>query len=273
MYKYMNKKLLTYLYLHSNVIKQKYSSIKKFIDNNNLYGGSNKTEYKVKYKNNDYIFEKHEFEDLYILSSYDKYNNDCVVISVDKTTHVANINELNGNVPNCIKSNNKVGTKLLKVTLAMIKKYKNKLGINVVTLYDTSYKSCGKKHLELIYLGVLTSGDTWYGKYGFRPVTTINNNQIIINDQLNIIYNTNKQIMETKTVSDINLRKYFIGTELENIVTNITKKQPNALLKEVLKYLLLNWNQQCEVMSNIYIQLFNDCGLRVSGTYYGLFLD
>lgn len=45
MYKYMNKKLLTYLYLHSNVIKQKYSSIKKFIDN-----GSNKTDYKVTYK-------------------------------------------------------------------------------------------------------------------------------------------------------------------------------------------------------------------------------
>lgn len=108
-------------------------------------------------------------------------------------------------------------------------------------------------------------------KYGFRPVTTINE-QIIINDQLNTIYNINKHIMETITVSDIKINKYFIGTQLEKITNVIINEQPNALVKDVLKYLLVNWNQQCEIMSNVYIKLFNDCGLRTSGTYYGLFL-
>lgn len=267
----MNTKILTYIYFNSNIVNKKYKNFNDFVKaTKNQIGGSS-TKYIIKYKSDEYIFEKHNYEDLYILSSFDK-DEDCVVVSIDKTIGIANINKLNANVSNCTKSKHRVGTKLLKITLKFLEKYKNNLGITVITLYDTSYKQCYKKELELIYLSVLTSGDTWYGKYGFRPVTVINNSKIIINNQLNEIYENNKNIMSKLTVSNIDLIKYFIGTKLENTIKKVVLTFPNMLIKDVVFKLLTEFDKTCEIFSEIYIKLFNDCGLKISGTYYGKFL-
>ena len=51
----------------------------------------------------------------------------------------------------------------------MLKKYKNKLGINMIILTDNSIKICNKKNIILSKMLILLTGDTWYGKYGFKP--------------------------------------------------------------------------------------------------------
>jgi hypothetical protein len=292
----MNKyDMLKYVYFNSKIIKHKYKSFTNFIKDSNLINqiGGNKLKvdyslsrgvythlcYKIDDNENTYIFEKDDYSDLYILSSFDKYTKHCIVVSVDKTNRIANINELNGTTDNCLKSTNikNSGSHLLKITLKMIEKYKDKLNINVITLFDTSFKFCGKHSLDLIYLSVLTSGETWYGKYGFRPVIEISNNNgnninIKINNQLNNIYEKNKKIMDQLTITDINFIKYFIGTKLENTIKKVIQEFPKMLIKDVVKRLLSQWDKTCDIFANIYINLFHDCGLSASGTFYGKFI-
>jgi hypothetical protein len=280
----MNKyDMLKYVYFNSKIIKHKYKSFTNFIKDSNLInqigGNKLKVDYKIDDNENTYIFEKDDYSDLYILSSFDKYTKHCIVVSVDKTNRIANINELNGTTDNCLKSTNikNSGTHLLKITLKMIEKYKDKLNINVITLFDTSFKFCGKHSLDLIYLSVLTSGETWYGKYGFRPVIEIsknngNNINIKINNQLNDIYEKNKKIMDQLTITDINFIKYFIGTKLENTIKKVIQEFPKMLIKDVVKRLLSQWDKTCDIFANIYINLFHDCGLSASGTFYGKFI-
>ena len=275
--------MLKYVYFNSKIIKHKYKSFTNFIKDSNLInqigGNKLKVDYKIDDNENTYIFEKDDYSDLYILSSFDKYTKHCIVVSVDKTNRIANINELNGTTDNCLKSTNikNSGTHLLKITLKMIEKYKDKLNINVITLFDTSFKFCGKHSLDLIYLSVLTSGETWYGKYGFRPVIEIsknngNNINIKINNQLNDIYEKNKKIMDQLTITDINFIKYFIGTKLENTIKKVIQEFPKMLIKDVVKRLLSQWDKTCDIFANIYINLFHDCGLSASGTFYGKFI-
>ena len=280
----MNKyDMLKYVYFNSKIIKHKYKSFTNFIKDSNLInqigGNKLKVDYKIDDNENTYIFEKDDYSDLYILSSFDKYTKHCIVVSVDKTNRIANINELNGTTDNCLKSTNikNSGSHLLKITLKMIEKYKDKLNINVITLSDTSFKFCGKHSLDLIYLSVLTSGETWYGKYGFRPVIEIgngygNNINIKINNQLNDIYEKNKKIMDRLTITDINFIKYFIGTKLENTIKKVIQEFPKMLIKDVVKRLLSQWDKTCDIFANIYINLFHDCGLSASGTFYGKFI-
>jgi len=280
----MNKyDMLKYVYFNSKIIKHKYKSFTNFIKDSNLInqigGNKLKVDYKIDDNENTYIFEKDDYSDLYILSSFDKYTKHCIVVSVDKTNRIANINELNGTTNNCLKSTNikNSGSHLLKITLKMIEKYKDKLNINVITLFDTSFKFCGKHSLDLIYLSVLTSGETWYGKYGFRPVIEISNNNgnninIKINNQLNDIYEKNKKIMDQLTITDINFIKYFIGTKLENTIKKVIQEFPKMLIKDVVKRLLSQWDKTCDIFANIYINLFHDCGLSASGTFYGKFI-
>ncbi len=280
----MNKyDMLKYVYFNSKIIKHKYKSFTNFIKDSNLInqigGNKLKVNYKIDDNENTYIFEKDDYSDLYILSSFDKYTQHCIVVSVDKTNRIANINELNGTTNNCLKSTNikNSGSHLLKITLKMIEKYKDKLNINVITLFDTSSKFCGKHSLDLIYLSVLTSGETWYGKYGFRPVIEISNNNgnninIKINNQLNDIYEKNKKIMDQLTITDINFIKYFIGTKLENTIKKVIQEFPKMLIKDVVKRLLSQWDKTCDIFANIYINLFHDCGLSASGTFYGKFI-
>lgn len=280
----MNKyDMLKYVYFNSKIIKHKYKSFTNFIKDSNLInqigGNKLKVDYKIDDNENTYIFEKDDYSDLYILSSFDKYTKHCIVVSVDKTNRIANINELNGTTDNCLKSTNikNSGSHLLKITLKMIEKYKDKLNINVITLSDTSFKFCGKHSLDLIYLSVLTSGETWYGKYGFRPVIEISNNNgnninIKINNQLNDIYEKNKKIMDRLTITDINFIKYFIGTKLENTIKKVIQEFPKMLIKDVVKRLLSQWDKTCDIFANIYINLFHDCGLNTSGTFYGKFI-
>ena len=92
----------------------------------------------------------------------------------------------------------------------MLEKYKKKFDINFITLSDHSTKSCSGKEIQMPLLSVLTSGDTWYGKYGFKPVKYDDANMIIINSTYNESYEYNKNKMNTLKLNEIDMKKYFI---------------------------------------------------------------
>jgi hypothetical protein len=73
---------------------------------------------------------------------YEENPLDCVSIIISKEYKLAEIHGI-GNYKNCLQnSNTNVGSTLLKITIKMLKKYKNKLGINMIILTDNSIKIC-----------------------------------------------------------------------------------------------------------------------------------
>jgi len=64
----------------------------------------------------------------------------------------------------------------------------------MITLTDNSIKSCGKVDIKLAQMLTLLTGNTWYSKYGFRPIKT-EDNSYIIDEYDNNKLEKNKQII------------------------------------------------------------------------------
>lgn len=148
------------IYRNSDIIREKHIQYKTF--SNLTGGGSNKL--KVTYKEHTYNFIKSELDsDHFILYSQDD-KIECVSILISIPDNVAEIHGI-ANFTSClIDTNENIGSTLLKITLKMLKKYKEKLNINKISVKDNSQKKC-----NLSKMLFLLNGDTWYGKYGFRP--------------------------------------------------------------------------------------------------------
>lgn len=245
----MDNKLRLSIWKNSFIIKQKNIKLQNFMINQ--IGGGKKL--KIQYNDNKYIFEEVMDKDHYILYSKDEF--ECVIIIIEKNDKVAEIHGI-GNNKLCLKeTNTNIGSTLLKITLKMLKKYKDKLDIKKILLTDNSLKKCNNKNIKLAVMTSLLTGDTWYGKYGFRPY----------DDTLIQYYENNKKIMNTITLKNINLIKYLKMTLLdENIIEKSKKfieKHQTMLVKDYLSNFLKEYDKTCEYFYNFYFTLFIDLGL------------
>jgi hypothetical protein len=228
----------------------------------------------VNYNDNKYIFEESNIdENHYILYSLEE--EDCIVVIISKEDKTAEIHSI-GNYNTCIRDTNRnIGSNLLKLTLKMLKKYKDKLEINLIILADNSIKKCGNTDINLAFMMTLLTGDTWYGKYSFRPIS-IENNKYTLDKLLNKAYNKNKKIMEKITISDTELIKYIKKTNNNNLINSIAKiinEYPTMLLKVYLSNLLSNYDKTCDDFSKFYVKLYTKIGLYdLHRKLFGLFL-
>jgi hypothetical protein len=86
------------------------------------------------------------------------------------------------------------GSDLLQIAFQIIDKIKDMYNIKTITLMDNSQKFCKEgKNIDLGLMLTLLTGDTWYGKYGFRP------KEKLLADH----YEKNKKIMKNKKLADI----------------------------------------------------------------------
>ena len=228
----------------------------------------------VNYNDNKYIFEESNIDDNhYIL--YSLKEEDCIVIIISKEDKTAEIHSI-GNYKTCLRdTNSNIGSNLLKITLKMLQKYKDKLDINLIILTDNSIKKCGNNDIKLALMMTLLTGDTWYGKYGFRPIKT-QNNKYILDKSLNKAYNQNKKIINGITISDINLIKYINKTNNNNLINatiKIINEYPTMLLKDYLSNLLSNYDKTCDDFSKFYELLYTKLALYdLHRDQFGLFL-
>jgi hypothetical protein len=217
----------------------------------NQIGGGKKL--KVTYEENKYIFEEALDKNYYILWSKDEFECSTVVIDIDtKTAEVHNIS----NYASCLATTNtNIGSTLLRITIAMLKKYKDKFDINKIFITDNSVKKCGNKNITLSTMMILLTGDTWYGKYGFRPRE----------ERFVKKYNNNKTIMNTIELKDIDLIKYLKKTKMSKDIIKISKKfikdHPKMLLKDYLTKFIKDFDKTCEYFYDFYEDLFDDLEL------------
>jgi hypothetical protein len=220
------------------------------------------------------------------LYSHDGKDTDCVIIIISVANKIAEIHGISNeilclvdtNVSNDTKvlaniqkrlpsffmstdTNTNIGSHLLKITLKIIKKYANKLGINKIILKDNSLKQCGNNKIKLANMLILLTGHTWYGKYGFRPADNTTNT---IDKFLNKKYDANIKIINNMTITHANLLKYIKMTKKASLIIqtkNILKQNPNMLLKDFLNKFLEKYDKTCKYFYMFYEQLFYDLNL------------
>jgi len=252
----MNKETLKILYRNSKILKN--ISLKTLF---NIKGGGNR-KLKVEYNNHTYIFEENEINDNYFtLSSMEGEGLDCVIILISSKDNIAEIHSITNNKTCMANTNENIGSHLFKLTLKMIIKYSSKLNIKKICLGDMSIKKCGSYYIKLSKMLILLTGHTWYGKYGFRPRDDNTNN---IDKHENKKYEKNVKIMDSLTISNINLVKYIKMTKNHNFIekTKATiMNKPNMLLKNFLKKFLKDYDKFCEYFNMFYEDLYDDIGL------------
>ncbi len=279
------KYLLTRKTKTNEYISEKYINYNLYVEKtgNNLFnkqfgGGNAKPEFVVNYDSQTYFFYADDIdENFFILYSIDKKSK-CVIIEIDKENKTATIQDIKG-MKNCLFNKQKTGSTLLQITLKLLLKLKlnKKYNINTIILSDDSFKYCNEisENIDMKTMSVLLTGHTWYGKYGFRPIK-YKENKVILNEELNEKYNKNIELMNKITIGSIPLINYF--TNIKNInsiqinaVKQIILKNPNMLLKDFLNNMLKEFDLTCNLFSQFYIKLFDDIGLKFTGTFYGYF--
>tara|TARA_B110000971_G_C19974750_1_gene484411 strand:+ start:564 stop:1334 length:771 start_codon:yes stop_codon:yes gene_type:complete len=244
----MDNKLRLIIWKNSFIIREKNIKLCNFMTNQ--IGGSGR-KLKINYNNNKYVYEEIMDENYYILYSYDKF--ECVTVIIDKEDRYAEIHDI-GNYKTCIKDvDTSVGSPLLKITIKMLQKYKEKLDIKKILITDNSLKKCSNKNIKLSVMLTLLTGNTWYGKYGFKPV----------DDTLIKYYENNKKIMNTLKLKDIDLIKYLKMTKLDKKVIEscFIENHQSTLLKDYLTRFIKEYDKTCDYFYDFYFTLFIDLGL------------
>jgi len=280
----MNKKKFFDIYRNSFILHypNKITS-KEFCKLFDQIGGGKKLT--IEYNNEKIIFEESQINDnYYVLYSLDDSEFECVSVIIDKTSKQAEIHGL-GNYSKCIKDTNiNVGSLLLRLTLKMLEKYKERFNIKYIVLTDNSLKKCDNVYIKLSSMMILLSGHTWYGnsynlcecprnkihsefclygKYGFRPYD-LKTSKLELDTRLNKKYEKNIKIMNTITISEANILQYIKLTNKESIIKDVEKlleKHPTYLLKDFIKSFIHNYDNTCKYFNKFYEKLFDDIGL------------
>ena len=207
-----------------------------------------------------------------VLYSYDKSNSDCVALTIDSHKKIIHLTSFGKN-KGCFKEETNIGSNLLRITLKMIEKYKDKLGVNKIVLADNSIYHCKTgENIDFDKMNILLSGKTWYEKYDFKPY----NKNYKLSDENYNISKKNIEIMNNIKVSDINMEYYLkkINKKYPNeftldIIEDLINK--NNLIKDFLAELFEkeSFNLTCKYLYVIYEKLFSALKLQIPSHTYG----
>jgi hypothetical protein len=226
-------------------------------------GGNAETIYYNKYK---FYYVK---DSDYHIYSYGSDENQCILLLIPKKNKYGEcrIQGLN-NAGKCVIDDmyyNKKGTFLLELTFGFIKRMlKDKHNLRIITLADNSKKHCTGNSIFMADMYFLLNGNTWYGKYGFRPY----DGEGHIDDDMNKIYLKNQQIHSVTKIKDVEDRlkyylhkfntHYFSDASIDILIT----KNREMKLSKFLKILLKEYDKTCAMFGKFYHLLMNDIGMK-----------
>jgi hypothetical protein len=242
-----------------------------------MIGGAKKCTEPLNYKGIDFMFycypNKHSI--LYAIHPENNLDHYCSIIIIDSTEKCASINGINYD-PSCFTGvqvgsfgDKSTGSLLLRVGLQLINKLKSKYDLKYVHLTDNSQKSCAsvKKMIDLDSLCMLTSGDTWYGKYGFIPFDSTN---ITTNTDMYDIYKKNQNIVRTTLLKNTHIKEIIINAinkykikldivEASTVIDQYIKK--NKTVAKYLRDLTQYYDIWCLLFYYVYRDIMKDIGV------------
>ena len=249
-----NLKLISIVYRNSDLLTDKDIKFKELISNINFY-----EKYVISYNNINYTINKSIINNNYYLL-YIVDGNTSIIIVISKNKKVAEIHIIKNYKKIAIYNTNQyVNSKIFLIIFKFLKKYKKILKINLLTLFDNSKFFCSNnKELIASKANALLTGDTWFGQYGFRAYSYCTYKQIENDDEC---YEANKKMFLNLTITDVNLLKYINKTN-NDVLIDVAKKtlieKPNMLLKDFLKYLLINYDENADEFYKYYENIYDD---------------
>jgi hypothetical protein len=168
-------------------------------------------------------------------------NENCALIMYDTIKSDGSTAILHGimNDEDCIKcldSNKKykTGNILMQIVIKYIKNSKNLSHIKRIELDDASVKKCFDYGIRLIYLKMITHGETYYSKFGFKPKKV--DEDYNENDEMTDykIFKYNKKIFKTN--------RNLTNIEIIDVINNSELKKNSLLFYEKVLKLYLEEN-------------------------------
>jgi hypothetical protein len=160
----------------------------------------------------------------------------------------------------CIRTNEKVLPKILNVLIGICKSS----GMKEILMSDMSYHRCNDPNysIKLDIGNILTDGEPYYYKYGFKYENEINQKAVV---------NNKEKLLKAKTKNmkwdslEKMIRKdivyYRLNVDIDksvNEIKNIYNEYINRNVKEFLKKIKY---EMCEVFSVIYKTIYTRIGL------------
>ncbi len=154
------------------------------------------------------------------------------------------------------------GSKLLIMCIQFLKDTYDRYNVKRIQLKDNSMFTCHKnnKKIMMALMHTLLYGDTWYGKYGFRPYDSYNDIQ---DTELSEIYEKNFDIVKNTKTKDTNLYNCLYEVLLETdpvnkkkikeIIDNYYKKYANNTISVFFRNFLINFENACTIFSKFYV--------------------
>lgn len=155
------------------------------------------------------------------------------------------------------------GSLLLKFIIRFLQVNRDKLKLKRIELRDESTRACIKcnKNIRLTTMYTLLYGDTWYGKYGFKPIVIDNE---VRTKELQIKYEKNKEIINSVLVKDIPLLGIMMDASIKSGVSvnkqNLEKyleHNKDKLLKDILNEFLKRYEDYCCLVEYMTDDLFH----------------
>lgn len=248
-----------------------------FDHNRNLQTGGTK-HITIKHNNENFMFYFFQDGNSIFFNLY-KSNDEnsmpaCLIIIVDKKGKTAYINGISYD-EKCfsVDSTQKCGSVLFKVALKLIDKMKLDYDLKYIQLKDNSRKYCKqiKTSIQLWAITMFTSGETWYGKYGFVPFDTDKLHADIENCKK---YLYNKKIITTTKIKNTNIKKYLtkasekLGIEIDDkIIDKLFDQYNDKNIRDFFGNFLKKYDKYCSIFEFIYKKVMRDYNME---SLYGI---
>jgi len=229
-------------------------------------------EFYQKYKGYEFriFIDKTENDITITIRTHETSPSDCIIIAVDlkdRNAIIHGLSHYNKCTKPFIEQGKGGGSILLKFALGIIKVNKDIFNIDRIILEDNAQKDCNncdKKRLSNLYF--LMNGNTWYGKYGFRPYDK--NDQISDKKRIKK-YIRNQKIIEDIKVKDIPLVKYMNDAIIKHNIKNIDmdilgpkiESLGNEPLSSIIKVLMDGYNSFCCIFAHIINKIYKKLGM------------
>lgn len=231
----------------------------------NQYGGGSIS---IKFGNYEFLYSKTKYDHLYAYGIGDKDINKCIILKIPrdneyKQCYIQSLSKI-GTCDIDSMYYDKKGTFLIKLAIDFITKVlKEKHNLKIVTLFDNSYKECFTSKIFLANMYFLLNGDTWYGKYEFRPYNNFGDTDKRLLEK----YKNNQEIHKITKVKDVEkklkyyLHKYNDEYFDDSLIDVMINKNENMKLSELLRKILKDFKGTCLMFSKFHESLMDDIGM------------
>lgn len=237
------------------------------IDNKKT-GGGKVRKIHISYENNEFIIYEKELKNGYDIS-IQRYNNieeveKCLHVMIDSTIGIAYLQNISYYKDCNVRANLDHpggGGILLRLCIYFLKDKKERYRITRIQLKDNSMFTCRSNSRKLFFssMHTLLFGDTWYGKYGFRPYDP----DLMEEDkELLKYYMENKEIVQTVKVKDTNLFNYLFEvlkdvpdkseSEIQKFINRYHEKYKDHTISQFFRMFLLDFDSTCSIFSRFY---------------------